>query len=263
VTIGTTPLHRDDLTPGEATYLVLLEGYLPRELKASLDPRQPFKEEISLSPVAPLYAGTIHGYSYNVPLTITLASDLKSGTMTQTSRSGDTVVKFASVWDGTSLRAITNEMISKPANVKWAPEAFSLHFSDDAKSVTYQCEAEGKTYVAELSAYSGSLAKVSSIYKGTIDKYSGSPRSLTISLAADRKSGTMTQGIKSGDLVVKFNGVWDGTTLRAVTDEVISKPKNVTWDPESFTLRFSDDGRSGAYECTAGGHTYAAQLSPP
>jgi len=73
----------------------------------------------------------------------------------------------------------------------------------------------------------------------------------------------MTQTSKYGDVVVRFNGVWDGTTLRAVTDEVLSQPKNVKWDPESFILRLSDDGRSGTYECKADGHSYTAQLSPP
>src|SRR5438105_4171958 len=38
--IGTTPLRRDDLNPGEATYLLALEGHLPRQIKASLDPKQ-------------------------------------------------------------------------------------------------------------------------------------------------------------------------------------------------------------------------------
>ena len=73
----------------------------------------------------------------------------------------------------------------------------------------------------------------------------------------------MTQSSKSGDVVVRFNGVWDGTTLHAVTDEVLAKPPNVKWDPESFTLRFEAGGRSGSYECNAGGHTYTAQLSAP
>jgi serine/threonine protein kinase len=264
--VGATPLRRNDLTPGEATYLILLEGYLPHEVKARLDAKQVFKQEIALSQIAPLYAGIIHqkgSSGYSVPLAITLASDLKSGTMTQSSKFGDVVLRFHGVWDGTKLRAVTDEVISKPSNIKWDPEAFTLSFGDDGKIGSYQSETSGKLYSADLSAQSGSLARVSSIYKGTIDKYSSSPRPLTISLAADRKSGTMTQGSKSGDLVVKFNGVWDGTTLRAVTDEVISKPKNVTWDPESFTLRFSDDGRSGSYECTAEGHTYTAQLTPP
>jgi hypothetical protein len=263
--IGTTPMRRDDLTPGEATYVLFLEGYLPREVKASLDPRQIFRKEVPLMEVAPMYAGTIHekyGYNYSVPLTIALASDLKSGTMTQSGKHGDFVVKFTGVWEGTALRAVTGEVISQPSAIRWTPEAFTLHFADSG-SGSYECVAGGKTYIADLSAQSASAAKTSSIYKGTIDKYSNSPRPLTISLSADRKSGTMTQSSKSGDVVVRFNGVWDGTTLHAVTDEVLSKPTNVKWDPESFTLRFADGGRSGSYECSAGGHTYTAQLSAP
>jgi hypothetical protein len=264
--IGTTPMRRDDLTPVEATYVLFLEGYLPREVKASLDPKQIFKKEVPLMTVAPMYAGTIHekyGYNYSVPLTITLGSDLKSGTMTQSGKRGDFVVRFTGVWEGTVLRAVTGEVISQPSAIQWTPEAFTLHFADNGRSGSYECVAGGKTYIADLSAQSASTAKASSIYKGTIDKYSNSPRPLTISLSADRKSGTMTQTGKSGDVVVRFNGVWDGTKLHAVTDEVLSKPANIKWDPESFTLTFADDGRSGSYECSAGGHIYTAQLSAP
>jgi len=264
--IGTTPMRRNDLTPGEATYVLFLEGYLPRQVRVSLDPKQIFKKEVPLMTVAPMYAGTIHekyGYNYSVPLTITLASDLKSGTMTQSGKRGDFVVKFTGVWEGTALHAVTGEVISQPSAIQWTPEGFTLHFADSGRSGSYECVAGGKTYIADLSAQSASTAKTSSIYKGTIDKYGSSPRPLTISLSADRKSGTMTQTSKYGDLVVRFNGFLDGSTLRAVTDEVISKPKNIKWDPESFTLRFEEDGRSGSYECSAGGHTYTAQLSAP
>ena len=50
-----------------------------------------------------VYEGTIHANgdsSTNVPLAITVGSDLKSGTMTKSSRRGDVVVKFTGVWDG-------------------------------------------------------------------------------------------------------------------------------------------------------------------
>ena len=183
--------------------------------------------------------------------------------MTQSGKRGDFVVKFTGAWDGTAFHAVTGEVISQPSAILWTPEAFTLRFADSGRSGSYECVAGGKTYIADLSAQSASAAKTSSIYKGTIDKYGSSPRPLTISLSADRKSGTMTQTSKYGDLVVRFNGFLDGSTLRAVTDEVISKPKNVKWDPESFTLRFEEDGRSGSYECSAGGHTYTAQLSAP
>src|SRR5439155_7716680 len=199
--------------------------------------------------------------SHVTPLTITPASDLKSGTMAQGSRKGDMVVKYTGVWDGTILRAVTNEVVSKPNGLQWEAEAFSLQFSDDGKNATYECNADGKTYAADLTAQplgSTTVARLSSIYKGTIT--GGTP--LTIAFSGDRKSGTMTQTAKSGDVVVKFAGVWDGSILRAVTNEVISKPARVKWDPESFTLYFSEDGRSGSYECSADGKFYTAQLSP-
>jgi serine/threonine protein kinase len=221
-----------------------------------------------------IYEGTIRaknesgGFSVsatNVPLAITFGSDLKSGTMTQSGRRGDVVVKFAGMWDGATLHAVTDQVVSVPKGINWEPESFTLHFADDGKSATYECVADGKTYVADLSAQSAPAVKAAPIYKGTIlargEKGSGTP--LTINLAADRKSGTMTQTSKSGDTVVRFNGIWDGDILRAVTNEVISKPTNVQWKPESITLRFADDGKRGSYECNSEGRFYTAELTPP
>ena len=125
-------------------------------------------------------------------------------------------MKYTGVWDGKVLRAVTNEVVSKPNGVQWEPEAFALQFSDDGKTATYECNADGKIYVADLTPQtlgSTTAAKLSSIYKGTIT--GGAP--LTIAFGADRKSGTMTQTARSGDVVVKFAGVWDGPILRAVT----------------------------------------------
>jgi hypothetical protein len=175
------------------------------------------------------------------------------------------VVKFSGVWDGATLRAVTDQVVSAPKGIRWEPEFFTLRFADDGKSATYECIAEGKTYVADLSVQSAPVMNVGPLYKGTIRAQgeSGSGTPLKVSLAADRKSGTMTQTSKSGDTVVKFNGVWDGTTLRAVTDAVVAKPKNIQWKPESFTLRFAEDGKHGSYECNSEGHLYTAELSPP
>ena len=215
-----------------------------------------------------VYEGAIHVQnesSTNVPLMITIGSDLKSGTMTQSGRRGDVVVKFTGVLDGVTLHAVTDEVVSEPKGINWEPESFTLRFADDGKSATYECVADGKTYVADLSPQSAPVVKAAPIYKGTIrargEKGSGTP--LTINLAADRKSGTMTQTSKSGDTVVRFNGIWDGDILRAVTNEVISKPANIQWKPESFTLRFAEDGKRGSYECNSEGHLYTAELSPP
>lgn len=122
------------------------------------------------------------------------------------------------------------------------------------------------TETPALSAQSTRVVKAGPIYKGIIraqGEHSDSGTPLTINLAVDRKSGTMTQTSKSGDTVVKFNGVWDGTTLRAVTDAVIAKPKNSQWKPESFTLRFAEDWKRGSYDCNSEGSLYTAELSPP
>ena len=51
--------------------------------------------------------------------------------------------------------------------------------------------------------------------------------------------------------------------LRAKTREVVSQPEGVIWEPESFTLRFSDDGKAADYECNYGTETFRAILSAP
>jgi hypothetical protein len=86
---------------------------------------------------------------------------------------------------------------------------------------------------------------------------------LAISFAGDSKSGTMTESSKSGDTVVRFNGSWDGDVLSAVTNEVISKPVNIQWKPESFRLHFTEDAKSASYECNSEGHLHEAELLTP
>jgi hypothetical protein len=60
---------------------------------------------------------------------------------------------------------------------------------------------------------------------------------------------------------VKFAGVWESAELHATTSEIVSQPAGIHWTPESFTLRFEDNGNSASYECGAGGNTYVAELS--
>jgi hypothetical protein len=270
VAIGTTPIRRDDLAPGLADFVLIADGYLPRELKATIDPQQGFKSEVSLAKPAPLYTGAVRvrdgAESPARPIAIALNSDLNSGTMTQSSTRGDFVVKFTGIWEATELHAVTGEVVTQSVGIRWAPESFVLRFSEDGKTASYECVADGKVYVADLSGQFGENLRASSIFKGIIRKQgqadsSGVP--LTIAFSADRKSGTETQTSKYGDTIVKFNGVWEGTTLHAVTDAVVSKPNNIQWTPESFTLRFADDWRSALYHCNADGQRFTAQLSSP
>jgi len=280
-----SPATFPELKPGKYSMRIELDGYEPvqqeidiRENQTTdlgtiaLKPKKPVVA-VAAAPTAPtvipnaIYTGIIReksggAYGYNVPVSIAPAGDSKSGTMTQTAKSGDVVSKYTGFWDGKILRAVTNEVVSKPARVLWEPESFSLQFSDDGKTARYECNADGKTYAADLTAQtlgSTTAENLRPVYKGTIT--GGTP--FTIAFGADRKSGTMTESSKSGDVVVKFAGIWDGSILRAVTNDVVSKPAKVKWNPESFTLRFSEDGRSGSYECTADGRYYTAQLSPP
>lgn len=159
------------------------------------------------------------------------------------------------------MRAVTGDVVSQPPGVRWAPESFSLRFAENAKAATYECNSGGRKYVADLSAQAAApVAKRPSSYKGTI-RPSNVP--IAIDLDPDRKSGTMTQSSKSGQVVVKFTAVGDNALLRAVTDEIISKPENVRWQPESFTLRFDESGERATYECISDGKTYSADLTPP
>jgi serine/threonine protein kinase len=266
--LGTTPFQRSDFSAGEATFVLMLEGYLPSELKASLSPKEIFKATVALSKPTTIYKGTItvplDPSSPGVPLTIKLNPDGKSGTMTQTGKRGNTIVKFNGIWEGTTLHAVTGDVVSTPTGATWSPESFSLRFSSDGSSATYECISSGKTYAARLEGQTISSTNPPAVYKGTIrttDDKVGPGTPVTIQLAADRKSGTMTQSIKKGEIVVKFNGVLDGTTLHAVTDEVVSNPAKIQWSPESFTIQFNADG-TAAYECKSGGKTYVAALSP-
>lgn len=265
--IGTTPLRRDDLGSGDMTFVVARDGYLPREVKAHLTPQQTFKTVVPLVQIAAAYTGDIRVQGDNTAaaraISIRLDPDLKTGTMTQATKSGDFVVKFNGSWEGGEMRAVTGDVVSQPGGIRWRPEWFTVRLNEDGKIGAYQCVADGKTYIADLAAVastSGPLAKIASSYRGTINT-SNTP--LSFQFASDRKSGTMTQATKSGDLIVKFTGIWENTTLRAVTGDVVSKPANVEWQPESFTLQFDASGKHGSYQCISEGKTYSADLSVP
>ena len=228
-------------------------------------PKAPIGPKVTANAV---YEGTINvknDSSTKVPLIITIGSDLKTGTMTQSGHHGDLVVNFTGVWDAATLHAVTDEVVSHPQGIQWEPESFTLHFAEDGKSTTYECVVDGKTYVADLSRQPDPPIKIAFIYKGTMRKRgeTGSGTPLEISFATDSKSGTMTESSKSGDTVVRFNGSWDGDVLSAVTNEIISKPANIQWKPESFRLHFSDDGKSASYECNSEGRLYEAELLTP
>jgi len=147
--LGVTPFRRDDFPSGRTTFLLVSEGYLPREFTARLDSKELFKATIPLAKPLSVYKGTIGG---SVPITIKLGADLKSGTMAQSSTRGETVVKFAGVWTGATLRAVTHELLSKPEGILWEPESFTLRFSDDGKNVAYECNYGTEVFTASLGA---------------------------------------------------------------------------------------------------------------
>jgi hypothetical protein len=180
--------------------------------------------------------------------------------MTQSSKRGDFMVRFAGLWKGAELHAVTGDVVAQPAGIQWTPESFILRFSDDGRQAGYECVAGGRTYVANLSAQSELLARVAPIYKGTVLP-NNTPIKITI--AADRRTGTLAETTKSGDTVVAFTGIWDGDTLHAVTGEVISKPEKVQWRPESFSLRITGNGRRASYSCKDEGKILTAELSGP
>ena len=147
--IGVTPFRKDDFPSGRTTFLLVLEGYLPREFEAQLISKKLFKATVALAKPLPVYKGTIRG---SVPIIIKLDADLKSGTMTQTITRGDTVVKFTGVWDGATLRAVSHEVVSKPEGILWEPESFTLRFSDDGKTADYESNSGTEIFTASLAA---------------------------------------------------------------------------------------------------------------
>ena len=272
--LGTTPFHRADFPAGMPTFILMLEGYLPVEMKALLSPKEIFKSTVTLNKPATVYKGTITVPGDSSisprPLTIKLNSDVRSGLMTQTGKQGDTIVEFKGVWEGMTLEAVTGDVISKPPKGEWAPESFNLRFNPDGSSANYECKSSGKTYVAKLessnleSSVSSAKYYPPSDYKGTIrttDAKTGPGTPVTIQFAADRKSGTMKESAKNGEITVKFNGVLEGDVLTAVTGEVVFNPAKIQWTAESFTIRFNADG-TAKYECKSGGKTYFATLTP-
>ena len=103
------------------------------------------------------------------------------------------------------------------------------------------------------------LAKALQVYKGMISE----TVPITMKFGPLCASGIMTQSSTRGDTIVKFTGVWDGATLRAFSHEVVSKPEGILWEPESFAIRFSDDGKSAFYQCNYGTEMFVAKLSAP
>src|SRR5205814_8141511 len=97
----------------------------------------------------PVSRGTIAG---SVTITIEVGSDLKSGKMKQTSTRGETKVTSEGVWTAATLRAVTKELMSKPESILWAPESFTLRFSDDGKNVAYECNYGTEVFTASLGA---------------------------------------------------------------------------------------------------------------
>jgi hypothetical protein len=150
--IGTTPFH-GELPSGEATLVFMVDGYLPRELKAALAPKKLFKAEVALAKPAAIYQGTVYAPGERErPLSVKLGDDLKSGTMTYGSRRGDFVVKFTGLWNGTIMHGVTGEVVSQPPGIRWTPESFTLRFAENGVTATYECTADNKTYIANLSA---------------------------------------------------------------------------------------------------------------
>jgi len=103
------------------------------------------------------------------------------------------------------------------------------------------------------------LAKALQVYKGMISE----TVPITMKFGPLCASGIMMQSSTRGDTIVKFTCVWDGDTLRALSREVVSKPEGILWEPESFAIRFSDDGKSAFYQCNYGTEMFVAKLSAP
>jgi hypothetical protein len=113
--------------------------------------------EADLVPLPPLqaqmrstFSGTVN--RTNTPIKVYLAPDRESGILTETSKSGDTVVTFTGIWNGDTLHAVTGAVISKPERVQWQPESFTLRVGDEGRHISYVCDNAGQTLTAELIA---------------------------------------------------------------------------------------------------------------
>lgn len=101
-----------------------------------------------LARLSPVYKGSV--LPGNTPIRVSLAADRTSGILTETSKSGDTVVTFTGLWDGDTLRAVTGEIVSKPERVRWQPESFTLRPDREARTLSYSCNDGGKILTATL-----------------------------------------------------------------------------------------------------------------
>ena len=152
--IGATPFRRDGLPVGsEMAFVFQADGYSPCAVKASLSAGQ--VGQVSAELVRPYYAyrGVIHVKGEEgrtgTPLRLKFDSGFQSGSIEETGRSGSVTVKFHGDWQGAVLSARTGDIISKPRDIEWEPENFTVSITDKT-TATYTCEASGKTYFADL-----------------------------------------------------------------------------------------------------------------
>ena len=152
--IGTTPFRRDGLQAGsDRTFVFQSDGYSPCAVKAILTTEQ--IGQVSAELVRPFYAyrGVIHVKGEEgrpgTPLRLKFDSGFQSGSIEQTGRSGSVIVKFHGDWQGAVLSARTGDIISKPHDIEWEPENFTVSITSKTKGA-YTCEASGKTYFADL-----------------------------------------------------------------------------------------------------------------
>jgi hypothetical protein len=165
------------------------------------------------------------------------------------------------------VAAISAWKMFAPANIASPNESSAPTISAPGGHAT-QPTASAKTVMpseGSLANAPAPLRNPADVYLGVItlrgQSEAGSGRQLSIILDSDLKAGEMTQSSKRGDFVVKFYGNWRDDALHAVTTEVVAQPAGIEWAPESFVLRFSEDGKNGSYECISGGKTYVAQLN--
>ena len=126
------------------------------------------------------------------------------------------------------------------------------------------CAVKALLSDGQIGQVSAELARPYYAYRGVIhvkgeEERTGTP--LRLKFDSGFQSGSIEESGRSGSVIVKFHGDWQGAVLSARTGDILSKPHNIEWEPENFVVSIT--GKSTAtYTCEASGKTYFTELTP-
>ena len=143
--LGKTPISLDDLGPGKHTLSITLEGYLSRDVEVTLPQKQSDDPIILIKPV---YTGTITARenskdTWNATIAFNPGKN-PNGTYYVHTINGNIVTDLEKgAWTGPGTgNAISAATSAKPKEMPqgfvYTPGSFTLTFSDDGKTATYE-----------------------------------------------------------------------------------------------------------------------------